>query len=512
MSDSRSAANQSHVHISPFNATTCLATLCLLCAITAEELLGYCFFDINGTEVSSYAILCLVQATLCIPLLAAAPKLIGRLWERPLRIGAICAAAFSVPFLLFGTFTWAPFLAGITLLSFATLYLKIANLSLLADIGSWKIPYIVFAAVLLHSPISLVAALPEGASIAASALAAILGILLFALCRRRVTAQASPLAGFRRPFTPSASIIVGVGIVFTATSFLNPLYSYPTLSLGSFLLFTFCTHFLAALLLGALIFAGHDSSFTLSFQCVNTLVLVGFFLMAFIGISSLVPRAVCTLAFSLFEFVTFLALATLASYTSSNQLRLFSGYYLLVRIGALLGIVLGLIDTTVLPFGIGASLIGAVLAILCVITAVWLITGSHLDAFFWGNTTEAIARSSENTYSPKVNGAELPTGGTSNSFAPPEQLTSKVIETANDLVSRSISVLTEQAGLTPRESEVFALLAQGRSATFIAEQLYVSNNTIRKHIAHVYEKLGVHSKQELLTLVQQKSTSLASQR
>ena len=41
----------------------------------------------------------------------------------------------------------------------------------------------------------------------------------------------------------------------------------------------------------------------------------------------------------------------------------------------------------------------------------------------------------------------------------------------------------------------------GRSAKYIAEELTISHNTTRTHIKHVYEKLNIHSKQELLDLV-----------
>lgn len=61
--------------------------------------------------------------------------------------------------------------------------------------------------------------------------------------------------------------------------------------------------------------------------------------------------------------------------------------------------------------------------------------------------------------------------------------------------------LAAERGLTPREAEILGLIAMGRSATYIAEELTISHNTTRTHIKHVYEKLGIHSKQELIDLV-----------
>ena len=50
------------------------------------------------------------------------------------------------------------------------------------------------------------------------------------------------------------------------------------------------------------------------------------------------------------------------------------------------------------------------------------------------------------------------------------------------------------APLTPRESEVLRKLTSGRTARAIARELGVSERTVRKHLEHVYEKLGVHDR------------------
>ena len=50
--------------------------------------------------------------------------------------------------------------------------------------------------------------------------------------------------------------------------------------------------------------------------------------------------------------------------------------------------------------------------------------------------------------------------------------------------------------LTPRERTVLRLLAQGRSKREIAEELYVSFNTVHSHTKSVYRKLGVSSRRE----------------
>lgn len=52
--------------------------------------------------------------------------------------------------------------------------------------------------------------------------------------------------------------------------------------------------------------------------------------------------------------------------------------------------------------------------------------------------------------------------------------------------------------LTEREREVLDLLCQGIKPVYIAKELNISTGTANKHIAHIYRKLGVNSKQELL--------------
>jgi LuxR family maltose regulon positive regulatory protein len=52
--------------------------------------------------------------------------------------------------------------------------------------------------------------------------------------------------------------------------------------------------------------------------------------------------------------------------------------------------------------------------------------------------------------------------------------------------------------LTERELEVLRLLGTPMSQSEIGRTLYVSVNTIRTHVKHIYEKLGVHSRIEAI--------------
>jgi LuxR family maltose regulon positive regulatory protein len=48
--------------------------------------------------------------------------------------------------------------------------------------------------------------------------------------------------------------------------------------------------------------------------------------------------------------------------------------------------------------------------------------------------------------------------------------------------------------LSERELEVLRLLLTDLTSTEIAQELYISKNTVRSHIGHIYDKLGVHSR------------------
>jgi len=58
--------------------------------------------------------------------------------------------------------------------------------------------------------------------------------------------------------------------------------------------------------------------------------------------------------------------------------------------------------------------------------------------------------------------------------------------------------LAEDHRLTRREDEVAALLSDGVAPENIAKKLYISKNTVYKHISNIHSKLNVSTRQELL--------------
>ncbi|OUO90626.1 hypothetical protein B5F40_06335 [Gordonibacter sp. An230] len=61
--------------------------------------------------------------------------------------------------------------------------------------------------------------------------------------------------------------------------------------------------------------------------------------------------------------------------------------------------------------------------------------------------------------------------------------------------------LAAENGLTPRETEVIALLAQGKSLSQVASSLFIAEGTAKAHTRHIYEKLGINTRQELFDML-----------
>ena len=71
-----------------------------------------------------------------------------------------------------------------------------------------------------------------------------------------------------------------------------------------------------------------------------------------------------------------------------------------------------------------------------------------------------------------------------------------------DRISKQAAALQRRYRLSAREAEVMELIARGNTVARIAEDLVVSENTIRTHSKRIYAKLDIHKKQELLDLIE----------
>lgn len=67
---------------------------------------------------------------------------------------------------------------------------------------------------------------------------------------------------------------------------------------------------------------------------------------------------------------------------------------------------------------------------------------------------------------------------------------------------RTNKTLVDVYRITQREMDVLILTLSGRNAAGIAQILFVSEQTVRTHLKHIYKKLNIHSKEELHRLIE----------
>ena len=75
-------------------------------------------------------------------------------------------------------------------------------------------------------------------------------------------------------------------------------------------------------------------------------------------------------------------------------------------------------------------------------------------------------------------------------------MTASVAKKVMELFRSYVPNKTEDFSLTKRELEVLDAIVNGANNKEIAENLFISIETVRNHIRHIYEKLQVHSKSE----------------
>jgi len=63
------------------------------------------------------------------------------------------------------------------------------------------------------------------------------------------------------------------------------------------------------------------------------------------------------------------------------------------------------------------------------------------------------------------------------------------------------SELLDKKGISAREEEIVYLLIEGKTNREIAEQLFISTNTVKTHVKNIYEKLNVNNRVQLYSIL-----------
>jgi len=77
-----------------------------------------------------------------------------------------------------------------------------------------------------------------------------------------------------------------------------------------------------------------------------------------------------------------------------------------------------------------------------------------------------------------------------------------LLQRSLDAIGRKLGGDGEATGLTPREREIVGMVVRGLRNRAIADELGISEGTVKLHLHHVYEKLGLTNRMELLLHVQ----------
>lgn len=75
-------------------------------------------------------------------------------------------------------------------------------------------------------------------------------------------------------------------------------------------------------------------------------------------------------------------------------------------------------------------------------------------------------------------------------------------ETKASRLDMHCAMIAKEYALTMREAEVFSYIAQGFPRKYICEKLVVADGTIKAHTRSIYQKLGIHSRQEAMKLME----------
>ena len=70
-----------------------------------------------------------------------------------------------------------------------------------------------------------------------------------------------------------------------------------------------------------------------------------------------------------------------------------------------------------------------------------------------------------------------------------------------DRLSKKCLLLGQRYQLSERETQVAEMMARGKTVQRTADELGISQNTVRAHSKHIYAKLGIHKKQDLLDII-----------
>lgn len=202
--------------------------------------------------------------------------------------------------------------------------------------------------------------------------------------------------------------------------------------------------------------------------------------------SSIVVPSLLYSGYYLFLAMVYLALGPIVAATEENPTRLFAGAMLANVAGLLLGSAMSGLERQLGVEGTTITVLAVAYALLIVGFA---LLNSRSYSLFRVNSFDEEEYSFEYTM-PIVSASVFPSGANG------------AVLSMFDAIVQQCDAVAERYALSARESEVLAELARGRTIASIADQLVVSENTVKAHTKAIYRKLGVHTREELLQRIE----------
>lgn len=202
----------------------------------------------------------------------------------------------------------------------------------------------------------------------------------------------------------------------------------------------------------------------------------------------------------LFLAMVYLALGPIVAATETDSIRLFSGAMIANVGGLLIGTVLGGLDSWI--GGEAATMVVLAVTYMILLAGMALLHGRSYSLFrinsfdeedysfeFLASAGQAMAKDNEGSFPPGIACAQSSFG----------------------MTAELCPIVGERYGLSGREKEVLSELVRGKTISSIAEDLFLSENTIKAHTKAIYRKLGVHSREELFECVEKASEMMGTQ-
>lgn len=202
----------------------------------------------------------------------------------------------------------------------------------------------------------------------------------------------------------------------------------------------------------------------------------------------------------LFEMLTWVLLAETVRTGSMSALAVFSAGRFAVHVGISLG------EGSALVFGV-SSLEFLVCAVVALIVAAGFLFRDADTTFFFASPTEdelrRIARKrsvsdgessrEETTLKVCVSDAIAEAGG---------DFDARVGDMLKRSLEDRIDSVASRYSFSAREREVFELWVTGHDAQYIQDELVISRSTVKTHVRHIYEKCDVHSRSDLMRVLE----------